>query len=306
MKELLPVVVFAYNRPHKLRRILAALRPQNIDRLLVFVDGPLAPEDRAMVEACRQLAFSVDWVEKELHFSELNSGSRNLHLNIGKVFEQYPASIFLEDDCLPMPGFYDFMRQALDHYGSKRQVFSIGGYQPVAPAYFKGSPYVVVSSARFLGWGWATWCDRWQEIEPYLERFTELFDGLADVPELVGLDVQLVIRAIKAGQLVSDWDYRVLIASLWLKKVHMLPVRGLIRNIGLDRSGVHGSFRGILRDWFVHNWNVVNRIPSNRIWLEDIRVDEKYAARLQQFFYQSRSLSLRLVMARTWDILTNL
>ncbi len=37
---IVPCVVFAYKRPNKMERILAALQTQDIDRLIVFVDGP--------------------------------------------------------------------------------------------------------------------------------------------------------------------------------------------------------------------------------------------------------------------------
>jgi hypothetical protein len=303
MKDILPVVVFAFNRPEKLRRVLAAVRQQNIDCLVIFTDGPRGQNDRAGVDACRQLANSVDWVKTELHVSDVNNGSRNLHLHIEKVFEQYPAAIFLEDDCLPMPGFYSFMRQALECYRSETKVFSIGGYQPIAPNFFKDYPYMLIGSARFIGWGWATWRDRWQEIAPYLDRFSELFNGLEDIPEVAGLDVQLVVRAIRDGHMVNDWDYRVLIASLWLKKVHLLPVRGLIRNIGLDRSGVHGSFRGIFRDCIVHNWNVEKEIPPNLVWLKNVEINKKYMHQLQIFVSESRKISIRLIITRGIDII---
>jgi hypothetical protein len=301
MSNLLPVVVFAFNRPQKLRRILSALRPQNIDHLVVFVDGPRHSGDRAAVKACQQTAQAVDWVEKELHFSDQNFGSRNLHLHVGKVFEQYPFAIFLEDDCLPTPGLYAFMRQALERYRSEPRLFSIGGYQPVAPGFFSGYPYAVVGSARFIGWGWATWRARWQAVEPYLERFAELFDGLVNVPDLAGSDVQLVVRAIREGRLDSDWDYRVLIASLWLEKIHLLPVRGLIRNIGLDHSGVHGSIRGVIRDWIVHNRNVVKHLPPGLVWPANVQCDSNYMTQLREFLIQSKSISFRLLLTRWSD-----
>ena len=89
----------------------------------------------------------------------------------------------MEDDCLPMPGFYSFMRQALTCYESEKRVFSIGGYQPIPQEYFKGYPYSLVSTARFTCWGWATWQDRWELIRPYLAGYGELFDDLKYVPD---------------------------------------------------------------------------------------------------------------------------
>jgi len=37
--DIVPCVVFAFNRPEKLQRILEALRPQNIDRLIALTES---------------------------------------------------------------------------------------------------------------------------------------------------------------------------------------------------------------------------------------------------------------------------
>ena len=67
-----------------------------------------------------------------------------------------------------LPGFYEFMRRSLQHYAPEKCVFSIGAYQHLPPEFFKGYAYSLVSGARFIGWGWATWRDRWQEAWPIL------------------------------------------------------------------------------------------------------------------------------------------
>src|SRR5512139_1479988 len=90
-----PVVVFAFNRPNKLRRVLAALKAEGLPRLVVYVDGPRGEADRPGVLACRALAERVDWADTELHFDEKNRGSWTQAHMVCKVMERYPAAIFL-------------------------------------------------------------------------------------------------------------------------------------------------------------------------------------------------------------------
>ena len=215
MSGLLPVVVFTFNRPQKLRRILAALSQQNIDRLVLFVDGPRNDADLPQVEACRALARSVDWISPEFHFWEQNHGLVGIIDNISLALQAYSWAVFVEDDCLPMPGFYAFMRQAMEQYINSPEVFSICGYQPLLKCDFQNSPYTVVSSARFSCWGWASWRDRWQSILPDVHAYSKLFDNLQHVPDIPGTtDLPSLAQAMAIGKIPVSWDVCVAIACL--------------------------------------------------------------------------------------------
>ncbi len=281
-KNILPCVIFAFNRPNKLKRVLEALRTQDIDCLIVFVDGPRDDADVELVERCRTIAREVDWVSKELHFSKQNRGLPGLSDNISMVLNVYKSAIFIEDDCLPLPGFYSFMRQALFRYQAEKKVFSIGGYQPLLHKHFKDYPYSLVSVWRFLCWGWATWQDRWKLVSPYLSEYWKLFDGLENVPDVAGDDLPVMAKACAQGR-ERTWAVQVAISTLWLKMVHLLPTRGLIRNIGLE-SGVHG--RGNLSH--IHNANLYNGdLSESIVWLDEVEPTsyyiKKFVNRLNRF-----------------------
>ncbi|OGO37443.1 MAG: hypothetical protein A2W35_16295 [Chloroflexi bacterium RBG_16_57_11] len=288
-----PVVLFAFNRPDKLRRVLAALKAESLPRLVVYVDGPRGEEDRPAVLACQALAEGVNWAETELHFDTQNRGSWTQAHMVSKVMQRYSTAIFLEDDCLPVPGFYTFMRRALENYAPERRVFSIGGYQHLPPEFFHDYPYSLVSGARFIGWGWATWRDRWEEVWPFFEDYQSLFDHLTRMPEVTGRDVPIAVRQMVAGRTEHNWDMRLTLATVWLKKVHLLPVKGLVRTIGLDFSGVHGSLTNLLRARLLHNRNIAPRAPMEIDWLEDISPNCEYIAGLRDFVSHAQTITLR-------------
>jgi len=298
MKGIIPCVVFGFNRPAKLARVFNALQKQDVDRLIAFVDGPRNESDLQRVEACRTQVRNVKWVEKEQYFWDENRGLGGLADNISLVLEKYPAAVIVEDDCLPMPGFYKFMRLALEHYKTTDKVFSIGGYQPIRAEYFRDYPFTLVSCARFLCWGWATWQDRWQELQPYLTRYRELFNGLRNVSEIAGADLPDVARNMAAGNVSDSWDVKVAVASLWLKKVHLLPVRGLVRNTGADNSGLHRNMVHVLSSRWLQNQNVAEKAPENIAWLENVSLNEDYADALREMVNRTFIFSPRRILRR--------
>lgn len=292
--KMLPCVIFAFNRPKKLRRVLKSLEHQNIDKLILFVDGPRNADDRSLVDRCRTIGKQIDWVETEFYFWSENKGLSGLSDNVRLVFEKYPWAVFVEDDCLPMPGFYELMRQALIRYETDKHVFSIGGYQYLKPNYFIGYPFSFVSCLRFTCWGWASWYDRWASIQPLINQYELLFDHLSEVPDIVGKDLPEVALAMASGQAVVSWDVKVGLATLSKNWVHLLPTKGVIRNIGHDRSGIHGSWSEIIRSMLYHNRNVISRIePESIKWLDDVSVNEDYMDVLRQQIDNAKSFSLR-------------
>ena len=122
-KQILPVAIFGFNRPNKLQRILDALKTQAIDYLIIFIDGPRDIQDVKKVTACQDIAREVNWAEKELHLWDDNHGLGHLSENFDLIFKKFSRAIFVEDDCLPMPEFYSFMRQALERYENRRKCF---------------------------------------------------------------------------------------------------------------------------------------------------------------------------------------
>jgi hypothetical protein len=271
-----PCVVFAFNRPDKLQRILSALKTQGIDHLIVFVDGPRDNRDAQLVEQCKAVAKAVDWVGKELFFGEQNTGLPGLTDKISTVMNLYGSAVFVEDDCLPMPGFFPFMRQALRHYEAQKRVFSIGAYQALPQEYFKRFPCSLVSSPRFWCWGWGTWQDRWRSIAPYLSRYLELFGSWKNVPNIAGQDLPMMVRACEEGR-EKSWDINVGVCMLWLGQVQLLPTRGLVRNTGLE-GGSHGTQNSWTKN--ICNRNVCEQPLENIVWLDDVEVTKDYIAGL--------------------------
>ena len=277
-----PCAVFAYTRPQRLRAVLDALRRQDIDHLIIFVDGPRSDRELTAVERCRQVARGVDWIDTELVLHRQHVGLSGLADNVGRVLSRYHRAVFVEDDCLPMPGFYRFMCRALARYEEQRRVFSIAGYQAIEASFFRDYPYSVVSAARFICWGWATWRDRWQALKPDLDAWDGLFDHLRSVPDEAGEDLALCARHILSGA-TDSWAVKVGLAALWQKKVHLSPTVGLVRNQGVDQGVHRGDLAVSRRRKAMHNRNVSDHPGDTPAWIDELEPDPAYAERMRFF-----------------------
>jgi len=280
-----PCVVFGFNRPFFLKKILSKLKYQGVRKIIIFIDGARNTAEQQLVDTCRTIAESIDWAEKECHFQDKNQGVYSIIYNVDKVFESYDTAIFLEDDCLPMPSFYYFMRHSLMRYQKVENVFSIGGYQPIDKTFFNDYVYSLVVSSRFLGWGWGTWREKWQEIRKNTNKFRELFNNLNEIPDMAGKDLPEMVNDLKLIKSNSfDWDIKIAVTMLWMKKFQLLPTMCLVKNLGIG-TGTHelsSLWQKLYRKYYqARNLNRNKNIDIK--WIEDIQPNDNFANEFQKF-----------------------
>jgi hypothetical protein len=282
-KSVVPCVLFAYNRPDTFAQVVSALKTQDIDHLIVFIDGPKNNKAARLVEECKKIAKGIDWVGVDYVFKDKNEGLAGIADNIKTVFQSYASAAFLEDDCLPMPGFYSVIKGALRYYERDKRVFSIGGYQQIQDTFFKSYRYSFVSSARFMGWGWATWKDQWDTISPCFSGNCADLKSYSTIPDSAGDDLVSFARDFsvsgkKSWETSPAWDIKVAILTLYFMKVHLLPTKGLIRNIGLN-AGFH--FVPDQANDIIFNRNVCDKRITEIKWLDDTQTHDEYNKRLK-------------------------
>ena len=105
-----PVVVFLFNRPDTLARVVDVLRYVRPRLIWVVADGPRPdyPQDVARCRAARALVESFDWPCRVVRdFAEANMGcSARITSGLDWVFSEVAEAIVLEDDIVPDPSFF--------------------------------------------------------------------------------------------------------------------------------------------------------------------------------------------------------
>lgn len=234
------VLLIVFNRPAEAKRVLERIVAINPPRLYVAADGP-RPHVTADAALCAETRALLSIVPASIPvttlFRENNLGCKAaVSSAITWFFKQEDCGVILEDDCLPMPAFYDYMTWALDRFRREPRVWHISSMGvPLA----NDARFALVSMP-FI-WGWGSWRDRWQN---YRVQFT---DSDADIRRVIATISPLAevrdywfakITAANSGG-INTWDYQWVYAIWRAGAVCLTPAASLVDNIGFVESATH-------------------------------------------------------------------
>lgn len=249
---LTPIIVFAYNRPWHVEQTLTALS-KNVyadeSVLYIYCDGPkpnASDEQKAKIAAVRQVVRKQQWC-KEIHVVEApeNKGLANSIIDgVTHVINQYGTVIVLEDDLVTSPYFLKYMNEALAYYEPRKSVFSISANRPPVnkmeiPADYE---YDVFVSLRSFSTGWATWKDRWDQVDWSLDYLDGLLHHSMQVEAFnrCGEDITDMLVMQRDGK-IDSWAVRFSYAHFVNHAVAILPCIPYVDNTGFDGTGIHSG-----------------------------------------------------------------
>lgn len=253
MKNLAPIVLFAYKRPQHTLQTLQHLSNNfyaNESTLFVFCDGAkkdASAEDLKEIAEVRSIVKSKLWCkEVKVIENHENKGLANSVIDgVTKVVNEHGKVIVLEDDLVSSTYFLKFMNDALNMYQTNEKVLSIGACNFFArdentPETF----FVPIPDC----WGWATWKDRWQLFE---EDGSKLLRQLSDKNLLNEFNLQ---GAYNYQQMLEDqiegknnsWAIRWQALAYLTGKLSLYPKYAQTHNVGFDSTATHrGDFKKI-------------------------------------------------------------
>jgi hypothetical protein len=293
-----PVVVFAYNRPDHLSQTLAALAEADLardSRVRVYADGARNEAAREGVAAVRAVLDDPVWHDRfaafEVMASDENKGlAKAIIGGVTDVVEQAGRVIVLEDDLIVSRDFLRFMNDALDFYLSDPTVGSISGFCPLqAPP--TGYTLDVMRVPRNCSTGWATWVDRWREVDWTAADAARLYRDPAFRKRFnaAGSDRLDRLRRQMEGK-VSSWSIRF---GLWQtasgRDTIFSSVNRLV-NSGYDGSGVNTKAGEAINSDF--------RAEGQPYRLEAVQTDPRIMAAFHRA-YSGSSLSQLVRALRT-------
>lgn len=240
------VLLIGFNRPDLLAGVIDQVRTVRPPRVYLAVDGP-RPErenEAARVQACRDLAATLDWgCEVHTLFRERNLGcGRGVSSAISWFFQHEERGIILEDDIHADPSFFGFASELLDRYQDEERVFAISGTNFVPPEHISGTGAYRFSRVPVV-WGWASWRSSW-------ERYS--FD-IAGWQEHLPLRKAWHAMGARAGSfafwsanfhmmsrhLVDTWDLQLVFAAMADGAFTATPNVNLVDNVGFRHDATH-------------------------------------------------------------------
>lgn len=244
-----PAVLFTYKRPDHTKATLDALARNALASqtdLVIFSDGAKGPADSAAVEAVREiLRAATGFASVSVVEQPSNVGlAKSVIAGVTEILTRHERVIVVEDDLVTAPSFLSSMNDMLVHYQEDPLAFSVAGYSfPSShldiPQDYGFDTYI---NYRCSSWGWGTWRDRWRRIDWDMTYYPAFAESAAaqDAFNRGGLDLTEMLRQQRNGK-IDSWAIRFCYAAHSNGMRCIYPVKSLVRNIGLDNSGVHST-----------------------------------------------------------------
>lgn len=266
-KIISPIVIIIYNRPNHTKKLLLEINKHKVDKIYIVSDGPKKNlNDIKLVKKTRNLIDKINKNKKVIKiYSDKNLGLRQrIITGLNKVFEKEKQAIILEDDCIPTKEFFLFTKILLKKYRGNKKIASICGSNHLSEWNDPNTEYLI--SKYFNSWGWATWADRWNEVNldpKYLlneKNDKKILNHLNTYRALFYWKYKLK-KILKKK--ISSWAYTYNYYNFLKNKYHVIPKQNLLKNIGF---GLNSSNTKILpMKYFVKkNKNKLNIISHQK------------------------------------------
>ncbi len=239
------VAVFLYQRTEELAKVIDCLRMVQPTRVYAIADAcaDASPESIARCEAARAVLDCIDWpCMLRTNFTLENVGpGRRFKSGIDWVFAHEDEAVFLEDDVIASPDFFQFCSQMLERFRHDPAIASVCGSMFFRIKSVEKDGYFF--SRHFPVWGWATWRRAWATMDIWTERWPEikrrglLSKWFPDEPE--GLAHWTTVFDLAHAWHWDSWDYQWLLHTWINDMVHLRSTRNLASNIGFGADATH-------------------------------------------------------------------
>lgn len=281
-----PIVMFVYNRADHFEKTVIALSEcaeAKQSELYIFSDAAKNSAAKDSVAHVRALAHRIEnsnlFQKVTIAESETNKGLANSVISgVTKVIAQYGRVIVVEDDCVPSPYFLKYMNDCLSSFENDQRIGSVAGYAP--PIRFPEDYHKDIFTAyRSCSWGWATWKDRWENVDWELTSINELYHNshLLNKLNSNGTDRFLrLYRQTKANK--NSWSVKFGYHLVRYDMMTVYPRYSYINNIGCDDTGIHSKAGDDERVRVDLSKAIVN--PR----IKDVEIDERIQKEMKKFY----------------------
>ncbi|GAB3964289.1 glycosyltransferase [Spirosoma terrae] len=235
--EYAPILIFTYKRIATLKTTIDCLKRNkysSLHELYIFSDGPKTDSDVDSINEVRKFIKSVNGFKNiYIRESTINKGLANSIIDgVSEIINIYGKVIVLEDDLMTSPNFLAYMNLGLNHYINNSKVFSVSGFtMPI-----KGlQPNSIYFTKRASCWGWATWADRWGNIDWAVKNYEDFNADsvLKNRFNEMGSDMSNMLNRQMSGE-INSWAIRWCFHQFMNDLYTVFPAISKVINIGLE------------------------------------------------------------------------
>ena len=282
-----PVCLFTYSRLNETILTIDALKNNFLaskSDLIIFSDGPKNNRSEKEVKNVRDYLKGISGFKSiVIYESPINKGlAKSIIEGVTQVISIYGSVIVLEDDLITSKNFLNYMNQSLDFYKNNEKVYSISGYTPPIKSFIDD----VYFTKRASSWGWATWKNRWLEIDWELERYRHVISSkdFKNNFNKMGSDMFKMLQDQLSGK-INSWAIRWCLHQFVNDSFTVFPTKSKVQNIGTGLNATH------TKDSFNRFYTPLDiSLNSKFILKSDVSINSMY---LEQFLKAS-SVSTRI------------
>ena len=262
MKKNISIVLFAYNRPSHLRRILISLENRGISEINLFVDGPKNNNDKIIQKEIKQTFNNNKFnskMKKKIFYSKKNKGlAASIKKGITYIATKSKYVIILEDDCVPREGFFKFIKKNIYNLKNNKNIAAICGYQipELHKKFFLDKNLKTVILKDFIPWGWCVSSEHWLKFMKYNIKSKKVENNILN----------------KIRKIVKDekkiWSYDFIKYNYLNNLSYLYPSKSLIKNIGFDGSGINSKVTDIFTTSFSSSKKIDSYIIKNSKYID--------------------------------------
>lgn len=238
-----PICLFTFNRLNELIITLEALKSNYLAKesdLYIFSDGPRSVVESQKVEEVRKYIKTIKGFKSiDVSYNDKNKGlARSIIDGVTKVLRIYNSAIIVEDDLITAPNYLNFMNQSLDFYKNDKSILSISGFSFDLKSVSLDFDYYY--GVRASSWGWATWSDRWFEID------WQMKDAESDLRQKAfrrrflrgGSDMIKLLNDQRNGK-IDSWAIRFCYHQAKFNLYTVFPSISKVRSVGFSNEATH-------------------------------------------------------------------
>jgi len=237
-----PILLFTYKRLNSLKKTISALQQNFLaeeSSLFVFSDNAKQEKDAGAILEVRKYLRSVSGFKNiQIIEAETNKGlAASITQGVSQIINEYGKVIVLEDDLVTSRNFLTYMNKALDFYESNPKVFSIAGFTMPIKGVKQDSVYFTLRSSS---WGWATWKNRWQEVDWEIKEYEQFKKNPRERKAFnrMGSDMAGMLDKQMNGQ-INSWAIRWCYNQFKKEMYTVYPAVSKVINIGFTEEATH-------------------------------------------------------------------
>lgn len=252
-KEIVPVVIFCYNRLVTLQRLIQSLKncSEAIDtHLIIYSDGFKNNRDKKLVNVVRKYLKTITGfkhvriVERKCNYNI----EKNITDGLNEIFRNYESAIVLEDDGEVANNFISFMRGALKYYATDEEVMHVGTYTFLNLRLNKDEVFFWRYCENTAG-GWGTWRSAWKHFA-YYASWNEIEQKIPNAEKLLyEIGGDLLTKSFDKD--CVPWDVCWLLSMAARNAVSVHTPHSLVKNNGYI-NGSHFNWANFLFEGFVY------------------------------------------------------